>query len=53
MIGTIDTMILSYIFTGRLDVALAIGGTELITKIIIFYIHERIWNKIKWGKNDN
>jgi uncharacterized membrane protein len=53
VVGTIDTMILSYFFTGRIDVALAIGGTEVITKVVIFYFHERLWSKINWGKNDN
>ena len=46
-LGTVDTFILSWIITGRVDIAAAIGGVEVITKIALFYLHERIWTKIK------
>jgi uncharacterized membrane protein len=36
-------MVLSYIFTGNLKVAFAIGGTEVITKLGLYYFHERAW----------
>jgi len=49
-IGTLDTILLSWIITGRLDFGLAIGGFELITKMILYFIHERIWYRfIKFG----
>lgn len=48
--GTIDTMVISYIVTGKYLVALSIGGIEVVSKILLFYFHERIWNKIKLGK---
>lgn len=48
--GTIDTLILSYFFTGSIQIALGIGATEIVTKVILFYFHERIWNKLSWGK---
>lgn len=46
MIGTFDTLILSWFFTGSLSIAAAIGGTEIFTKIILYYGHERIWLRI-------
>lgn len=46
IVGTIDTLILSWLFTGSLSIAAAIGGTEVFTKIILFYGHERIWQRI-------
>ena len=46
-LGTIDTFILSWIITGQMHVAAAIGGLELITKTLLFYGHERLWTKIK------
>lgn len=49
IVGTLDTMMLSYIFTGSIGSALKIGATEVFTKIILFYLHERLWFKIKWG----
>ena len=43
IIGSFDTLFLAYIFTGNLESGLKISGIELITKIILFYIHERVW----------
>jgi len=50
--GTLDTMIIALFWTGDYTKALAIGGTEVITKIALFWLHERIWLKIKWGKKE-
>ena len=49
-IGTIDTVLISYFLTGTLNVALSIGGIELITKMALYFIHERLWNQITWGR---
>ena len=43
IIGTIDTMILSWVITGSLKWGLAIGCTEVITKMVLYYLHERVW----------
>lgn len=48
--GTIDTIIIAFLITGKWNLALSIGGIEVATKILLFYLHERIWDKIKWGK---
>ncbi|MGB2153470.1 MAG: DUF2061 domain-containing protein [Flavobacteriaceae bacterium] len=50
IVGTIDTFIISYIITGQIKFALSIGLIELLTKMFLFFIHERLWNQIKWGK---
>ena len=47
--ATCDTILLSYIYTGSIDYSLKIGFIEVFTKVILFYFHERIWLKIKWG----
>ena len=49
-VGTVDTFVLSWIITGEMIFALAISGSELVTKITLYWLHERMWNKIKWGK---
>jgi len=49
IIATCDTIFLSYIYTGSISSALKIGSIEVFTKIILYYLHERIWLKIKWG----
>lgn len=49
VVGSIDTFLLSYFFTGSLESAGAIAGTEVFTKILLFYFHERAWSVVKWG----
>jgi len=46
IIGTIDTMVISYALTGELDIAMSIGGIEVVSKMILYYLHERVWIKI-------
>ena len=50
VVGTVDTILISWIITGQVKTALSIGGIELITKMLLYFFHERIWNRIKWGK---
>lgn len=45
IIGTIDTMVISYFLTGNLDIAMSIGGIEVVSKMVLYYIHERAWLK--------
>lgn len=50
ILGTLDTMVISYIITGNLSVAFSIGSIEVVTKMILYYIHERVWNNVKISK---
>lgn len=50
IVGTMDTILLAWIFTGNMDFAFKIGGIELFTKILLYYIHERTWNFYHIGK---
>ncbi|WP_442265398.1 DUF2061 domain-containing protein [Tenacibaculum sp. ZS6-P6] len=49
-VGTIDTIVISWLITGEIDTALSIGGIELVTKMLLYFFHERVWNSIKWGR---
>lgn len=50
VIGTIDTMILSSVITGSWELGLTIGGIEVVTKMILYFLHERLWYKhFKYG----
>jgi len=46
IVGTLDTMIISYFITGKITLAISIGSIEVITKTILYYFHERIWAHI-------
>lgn len=48
-LGSIDTFLLGWFFTGSMKAAGAIAGTEVITKIGLYYFHERVWSSIHWG----
>ncbi len=49
-LGTIDTIIISWLITGKLTFAISIGVVEVFTKMVLYYFHERIWNRIKFGR---
>ena len=50
--GTLDTIVISFFITGRIRLALSIGFIELFTKIGLYYLHERAWNRIALGKTE-
>lgn len=50
IVGTIDTMVIAWLITGELTMAVSIGAIEVITKMVLYYGHERVWNAIKWKK---
>jgi uncharacterized membrane protein len=50
LVGTLDTIAVSWVLTRRFTTALSIGGIEVFTKLLIYYLHERAWNRIKLGK---
>ena len=52
IVGTIDTIILSWIISGNPFTGLKIGFAEVITKMILYYLHERTWYKINYGLNE-
>ena len=51
IVGTIDTMLLGWLISGNPLIGLKIGLLELITKMILYYFHERIWYRSKFGIN--
>ena len=50
IVGTVDTITISWVLTGEIETALAIGSVELVTKMILYFGHERLWNMISFGK---
>ena len=53
IIGTLDTMALGWVITGNPIMGLKIGALELFTKFILYYLHERIWLRFKFGTENN
>jgi uncharacterized membrane protein len=50
VLATTDTFFISYWITGHLDWAGLIAGIEVLTKMFLYYFHERAWARITWGK---
>jgi uncharacterized membrane protein len=48
--GSVDTFLITLLVTGRLSFAGSVAGIEVITKIMLYYMHERIWLMIPWGR---
>ena len=58
IVGTIDTIIIGWIVSNDVTIGLGVGSIELFTKMILYYLHERVWYKTKFGlikkdKNEN
>ena len=50
LIGTLDTLLISFILTGEVAIAASIASIDFVTKMFLYFFHERLWNKINWGK---
>ncbi|MCZ6885668.1 MAG: DUF2061 domain-containing protein [Alphaproteobacteria bacterium] len=48
-VATLDTFVISYLVTGSGAWAGTIAGFEVLTKVFIYYCHERVWIRINWG----
>ena len=49
ILGTVGTSVVVLVFTGRWELAVSIGGVEFLGKIVLFFIHERLWDRIRFG----
>ena len=49
LIGTMDTILIGWIISGNPLIGLKIGSLEIITKMVLYYLHERVWYKSKFG----
>jgi sulfate adenylyltransferase large subunit len=48
--GSVDTFIVAFVITGSPKIAGSVAVTEILTKILIYYFHERVWSWVPWGK---
>jgi uncharacterized membrane protein len=50
-LASLATFIISYIVTGDFAAATGIASVQVVVNLILYYVHERIWNKINWGQD--
>lgn len=48
LIGTVDTVLIGWVVTGDPWIGIQVGGVEMVTKMILYYFHERAW--FRYGK---
>jgi uncharacterized membrane protein len=47
ILGSVATVLLVFAYTGELRLSIEVGVVEFVGKIVLFYIHERVWAKLK------
>ena len=52
VLGTIATSALVFIFTRRWALSLAVGAFEFVSKIGLFWVHERVWDRLHFGREE-
>lgn len=48
--GSTATFVISYVISKNLSIAGTIAIIQLTANTILYYVHERVWNKIRWGQ---
>ncbi len=51
LIGSITVVIISYLYTGAIDLSLSIGFIDIFSNIFLYFLHERTWNFFDWGQS--
>ena len=49
--GSGATFLISYLISGNFAVAGTIATIQLVSNTVLYFVHERIWNRIRWGRN--
>lgn len=53
VIATTDTFLIAWLLTRSIEIGLGIVSIELMTKMLLYYIHERGWANLEWGMEEN
>ena len=48
--GTLSSFAVVYVITGKGSLATLIAFWETVVKVAIYYYHERVWDRFKWGR---
>ena len=48
-VGTVDTILLGWLISGDYTIGLSVGGAELVSKMLLYYFHERVWYRLDFG----
>ena len=48
-VGTLDTVLFGWLITGNPFTGLKIGGIETVSKMLLYFGHEKLWYKVNYG----
>ena len=51
-LASLATFTISFVVTGDLTAATGIASVQVVVNLILYYIHERIWNTVWWGREN-
>jgi uncharacterized membrane protein len=49
LVGSIDTFVLGSLISHQAKIGAVIAGSEVLTKLLLYYLHERGWPHVRWG----
>lgn len=52
LVATVTTICITFAFTGNIVISSGVGIVDFFIKILVYYLHERLWDLIPWEKND-
>lgn len=50
LLGSVSTALIVFVFSGNLTVSLGVGALDVVLKMALYYLHERVWNYISFGR---
>ena len=50
LLGSLSTALIVFVFSGNATVSIGVGAVDMVTKIALYYLHERLWNYISFGR---
>ena len=53
LVGSLDTFLLGYLITGQAKYGAFIASAEVLTKMVLYYVHERAWAHVDWGYRES
>ena len=50
VLGSLSTALIVYVFSGNAKVSIGVGALDVVLKMALYYLHERAWNHISFGR---
>jgi uncharacterized membrane protein len=50
LLGSLSTAFIVFLFSGNIKVSLGVGALDVVIKMALYYVHERIWNHVPYGR---